>query len=118
MTHLTSSDPNSALVACCGLYCGNCKRYTNGKCPGCRENEKASWCKARKCCIENGYRSCADCMTSKPEDCPKFSNWVSSVFEFVFRSDRPASIRYIREYGPENYAARMCASKQMVFKKK
>ena len=53
---------NSQQIAACGLYCGACKKFLNGKCPGCKENEKASWCKIhnsdRAACIryirENG----------------------------------------------------------------
>lgn len=30
------------LVAACGLYCGACHKFLTGKCPGCKENEKAS----------------------------------------------------------------------------
>ncbi len=29
------------------------------KCPGCKNNEKASWCKIRQCCISKGYHTCA-----------------------------------------------------------
>ena len=42
---------NTDLVAHCGLYCGACKSYLNGKCKGCHENSKAAWCKIRSCCI-------------------------------------------------------------------
>ncbi len=109
---------NTQLVAYCGLYCGNCKSYKKGKCPGCHENEKAKWCKVRACCMENGYASCADCITTCPEDCDKFSNFVSKIFEFVFRSDRPKSIRYIKENGKESYVSKMIENNVMVFKKK
>jgi hypothetical protein len=50
------------LIAFCGLYCGACARYLAEKCPGCRENEKASWCGVRSCCLERGYAGCADCV--------------------------------------------------------
>ena len=46
------SDPK--LVAFCGLYCGACKAYLKERCPGCHDNEKATWCKVRTCCLENG----------------------------------------------------------------
>lgn len=48
-------------VAYCGLYCGACRKWKKGKCPGCYHNEKASWCEIRKCCRENDYATCADC---------------------------------------------------------
>ena len=37
------------LIAKCGLYCGACNSYITGKCPGCNENVKATWCKIRNC---------------------------------------------------------------------
>jgi len=29
-------------IAACGLHCGACRKFLSGKCPGCRNNEKAS----------------------------------------------------------------------------
>ena len=54
-------EPKAELVARCGLYCGACGSYLKGRCPGCRENVKATWCKVRACCGEHSYASCADC---------------------------------------------------------
>jgi hypothetical protein len=113
----TTSPLNLQLVAKCGLYCGNCKRYVSGKCPGCEANVKASWCKARACCLENGYNTCADCATTNPRECKKFSNFVSSLFALVFQSDRPASIDYIKEHGREAYINLMLDQKRMVVRK-
>jgi hypothetical protein len=30
------------LVAYCGLYCGACNKYLDGKCPGCQKNKKSA----------------------------------------------------------------------------
>lgn len=106
------------LIAYCGLYCGNCKSYKSGKCLGCTKNEKAKWCKIRTCCIENGYSTCAECKTSNPADCKKHNNFVSKIFTLIFGSDRPTSILYIKEFGPEKYVEKMVETRQMVFKKK
>ncbi len=104
------SDP--ALVANCGLYCGGCPRYLKDKCPGCRENQKAKWCKLRTCCIENKYGSCADCTEFEdPMACRKFNNFMSKIFGFIFRSDRAACIRQIRDVGIEAHADRMSEMK-------
>ncbi len=113
----TLSQSNLQLVAKCGLYCGNCKKYKAGKCGGCETNEKASWCKIRTCCIENGYDTCADCTTSNPRDCKKFSNVISSIFEVVFRSDRKTSIEYIKEHGRGAYIGLMIDQNRMVIRK-
>jgi len=99
---------DQALVAFCGLYCGACRRYLSEKCPGCRENRKASWCKVRTCGIENGYASCVDCKEfPDPMACRKFNNFMSKIFGFIFRSDRAACIRQIREAGIQVHAERM-----------
>ncbi len=106
------------LVAYCGLYCGACKMYLKDKCPGCQQNEKASWCKARKCCIENGYASCADCAEfADPMQCKDFNNFMSKLFGFIFRSDREACISQIKELGLEGHAANMAASGRQTIKK-
>ncbi len=95
-------------IAFCGLYCGACKRYLNGKCPGCRENEKATWCGIRQCCAGNGYASCADCREfTDVNECKKFNNAISKIFGFIFRSNRKACVEMIRKNGYEVFAAEM-----------
>lgn len=42
-------------IAACGLYCGACRKYLKGKCLGCRQNDKAAWCKIRQCCQAKGF---------------------------------------------------------------
>ena len=49
------------LVARCGLYCGACRSYLRGKCKGCSQNVKASWCAIRSCCGERNIATCAEC---------------------------------------------------------
>ena len=97
-------------VAACGLYCGTCRRFLNGKCPGCANNDKATWCSVRNCCKEHGWMSCAECNLMPIERCPKFNAFISKVFGFVFRSERGACIRRIREIGVENFAKEMTES--------
>ena len=110
---------NPNLIAYCGLYCPACYKYLNGKCPGCQQNAKASWCKVRSCNMEHNYSSCADCKEyTNPMDCKKFNNPVSKIFALVFKSDRPASIALIKEKGYEGYAAYMTENKLQVIKKK
>ncbi|HQO22482.1 MAG TPA: DUF3795 domain-containing protein, partial [Spirochaetota bacterium] len=66
---ITSDKSN---IAFCGLYCGACNWFLSGKCAGCAKNEKAKWCKTRTCCLENSYKSCADCAEfSNPNECGK-----------------------------------------------
>lgn len=110
------SDPN--LVAYCGLYCGACMAYQKERCPGCHENAKASWCKVRSCCRDGGLSSCAECGEfSEPKDCKKFNNLISKIFGLIFRSDRAASIRQIREIGIEGHADDMAGKRRHTIKK-
>jgi len=101
------------LVAYCGLYCGACRGYLKGKCPGCSDNEKARWCKVRACCSENGYRSCAECVVYEdPHECKKFHNFISRIVGFVLSSDRRACIYRIREVGADVFAKEMAENKR------
>jgi hypothetical protein len=99
---------DQTLVAYCGLYCGACPRYTKGRCPGCHDNHKATWCRIRSCNIERGYASCADCTDcTDPHDCGKFHNLLSRLMGVVFQSDRRACVLQIRERGLEGHAQAM-----------
>jgi hypothetical protein len=106
------------MVSFCGLYCGGCRSYLKGKCPGCAGNAKATWCKVRKCCMEKGIKSCADCTEFiNPMECKKFNNFVSKVFAFVFRSDRAASIDMIKKIGYEGFTQHCLDNNIMVIRK-
>jgi len=112
----TKIEVDKDLIAYCGLYCGACRKYLNGKCPGCRKNEKAQWCKVRICCMENNFRSCANCKLN-PHDCKKFNNFFSKLFAFIFKSDREGCICRIRDIGEEAYAEEMSEKQMMTIKK-
>lgn len=102
---------DTKLVAACGLYCGACRSYLKGNCPGCRENTKATWCGVRTCNLERRTSSCAECAEHPdPTTCKKFHNPVSQIFGFVFNSNRPACIRQIKEKGLEGHVQAMVAS--------
>lgn len=105
------------LIAACGLYCGACRKYLSGKCPGCHDNEGASWCKIRKCVADKGFRSCAEC-GADVAGCKTYSNLAAKIFAFIFRSDRPACIRFIKEHGEQVYADEMTKLKCQTIKKK
>lgn len=109
---------NESLVSYCGLYCGACKRYNSGGCPGCAKNEKATWCKTRTCNIEKGYRSCADCSLSNLRECGKLHNFISKAFGMVFNTDRIAGLTLIREQGYGAFAQQMASAKQMSVKRR
>ncbi len=106
------------LIAYCGLYCGACRSYLKGSCPGCRENVKASWCKIRQCCQENDFASCADCTSVKPEDCRKYTNFISKAIGLILNSDRAACIHRIEEIGYDQFAIEMTENKRQTIKRK
>lgn len=97
----------SEKVAYCGLYCGSCGSHTRGRCPTCKKSEGNDWCEVRKCCIKNGYATCAECTDFEDlNECKKLINIVSKIFAFLFRSDRVGSLEIIRKEGIEAYAER------------
>ena len=109
---------DKSLVAYCGLYCGACRKYLSEACPGCTENNKASWCKIRSCNIEHGFASCADCKEfTNPMECKKFNNFVSRIFAVIFKSDRAACVAKIKSTGYDQYAAFMAENKLQSIRK-
>jgi hypothetical protein len=105
-----TADPK--LVAFCGLYCGACGSFLRGKCPGCYKNDKATWCKVRNCCRENKYSTCADCKkVPDVADCKKHNNLIARIFSFIFRSNRQACIRRIKETGISSFAVEMAGKR-------
>ena len=110
------ADPG--LVAYCGLYCGACRKHLAERCPGCHDNAKATWCKVRTCCSEHGYASCADCKEfADPRDCRLFNNPISKLFGLIFRSDRAACIRQIKELGVAGHAQKMADAGHQAIRK-
>ena len=109
---------DTKMIASCGLYCASCGSHLKGKCPGCAENTKATWCKIRSCCLEHSYKSCADCTQyNNVMDCKKYNNFISKIFGLVFRSNRQACIAMIKEKGYENFAAYMAENKLQTIKR-
>ena len=97
------------LIAACGLYCGNCKKYLSEKCPGCKENTKASWCEVRSCCQEKGIANCSACdVFANLKDCKKHNNPIARLIGFVTSSDRAKCISLIRENGTVDFVKLMC----------
>lgn len=109
---------DSKLVAACGLYCGSCRSFRKGKCPGCKQNSKATWCTVRTCNQSKGYASCAECTEfTDPKQCKKFNNPISKVIGFVLRSDRAACIAQIRRIGLEEHAKNMAETSRTTIRK-
>jgi hypothetical protein len=103
---------DTKLVAACGLYCGACRSYLKGKCPGCAENSKATWCKHRTCIKTHGISSCAECpkYSDPAKECDEYNNMIAKLAGFFLRSDRAACVAQIKSLGLEGHAEAMAKS--------
>lgn len=115
----TTEPVNGNLISACGLYCGNCRKYLNGKCSGCAGYTKATWCKIRSCCLGKNIANCSACDEFiNPSECAKYNNFISRVIEFFFSADRSSSIDFIRHNGEGKFVALMKGGKRMSLPKK
>ena len=109
---------DAELVAYCGLYCGACRSCLAGKCNGCHENSKATWCKVRSCCMERQIKSCAECAEfPEPRACRKYNNLMSRLFGQLFKSDRAACIAQIKQLGLDGHARTMAEMRNQTIKR-
>jgi hypothetical protein len=106
------------MIAYCGLYCGACRSFLTNKCPGCKDNIKAGWCKIRDCCKENNFQSCADCGKIALMECKKYNTFISKIIGYVLNSDRAACITRIKELGYDDFAFEMTNNKSQTIKRK
>ena len=74
---------------------------------GCQEVPGFQRCSIRKCVIEKGITTCAECDEfASPRsyaECKKINNLIAKVFALIFRSDRPAALALLRDEGREVY---------------
>lgn len=105
---------DKTLISACGLYCGTCRSFAKGKCPGCSSQEKkAEWCAVRNCCRDKHIASCAECTEYGGSSahglrtCAKLNSFMGKVFGLIFRSDRFGCVDRIREVGSEAFALEM-----------
>jgi hypothetical protein len=108
---------DAQLVSRCGLYCGACKSYLKEKCPGCTDNEKATWCKVRTCTLEKNIAHCGACEIDDLFSCKKLDNPISKVIGFLTRADKERTMNYLKINGAQKYAKEMTTRKKMFFKK-
>lgn len=117
MPQALSSPPRDEHIAACGLFCTNCGRFKKGKCEGCQVSPAFANCPARSCCMEKGIITCAECpdFTTIEEyrSCKKLNSFVAKVFSFIFRTDRPTAIHFLRDSGKDAYLAEKRSSGKM-----
>ena len=94
-------------IAACGLFCTNCGKFKSGKCQGCQIAPGFQRCSIRKCVVEKGITTCAECdefqSPSSYAECKKINNLMAKVFALIFRSNRPAALALLRDEGREAY---------------
>ena len=66
--------------------------------------------------MEKGFHTCAEC-DKDVNECSFYNNFMSKVFAFIFRSDRPACIRYIQEHGEQAFAEEMTKRGEQTMRK-
>jgi len=110
---------STELIGYCGLYCGACRNYLKGKCPGCKRIEKdgkqasrlrrkaIERCAIRRCSSNTGYTTCAQCGINI-ERCPYRNTLASKLQTWLHGSNHHACISYIREKGEVAFAEHMC----------
>ena len=61
-------------IAFCGVDCGSCVDYKDGKCPGCRESvwPEGDECMPVACCREKNISCCGQCQSFPCEDMKAF----------------------------------------------
>ena len=93
------------IIANCGLICSKCGMYIKGKCKGCFGGKPMyKNCPIKKCNEDNSYNTCADCEEfAELKRCKKLHNIISRFFGFIFRTNRMANLKRIREVGLETF---------------
>jgi len=117
MAQALSTPPAEAHIAACGLFCTNCRSFKLKKCQGCQIGPKFERCSVRKCCVEKGITTCAQCEEfSAPRDyreCKRINNIIPKVFGLIFGTNRPKALALLRDHGQEAYLAEKRASGKM-----
>lgn len=96
-----SENSQDVIVAHCGLICSECGMFRKRRCEGCHsEIPKYRNCPVKKCNLDSGYTTCADCVEfPELKRCRKLSNLISKLFGVIFRTNRIANLQRIRETG-------------------
>ena len=68
--------------------------------------------------MTNGYTSCADCKQYDDQtNCRMFNNIVAKLFGLIFRSDRAACIRQIKNLGIQGHAEKMATARRQTIRR-
>jgi hypothetical protein len=94
---------NQDLIAPCGLYCGECEAFQDGRCEGCISRKGlclkyTEICKIYSCCVDGrGHRFCSECQDFPCEKFTKFFNTLTWYNEVV------GNLKKIKNIGTERF---------------
>lgn len=112
---------DTTLISYCGLYCGACKKYIKGDCPGCKDKAKEtpSWCKVKPCNEEKAIANCSHCEDfTDLKKCSKMYPLSYKFGEFITGFSRELGISIIGEEGEEEFAQFMAEHNKSLCVKK
>ena len=115
-------EQNEQLVSYCGLYCGACTAYQNGKCKGCKGDSPNCAigyraCKVRPCCMEKRYSTCAECKEHPcVQKCKDFNPLFMRAGCFLSGTSRSRGIEMIKEKGEKAFIDFMAGKKWVAIK--
>jgi hypothetical protein len=93
------------LISYCGFYCGSCPKFSKGQCLGCKgDSPKCAVgykvCNVRPCCVENNFKSCADCNKyDSVKVCKLYNPFMIKFGQFITQTNRRKGIEMIKEKG-------------------
>ena len=109
------------LIAPCGLYCGECEAFQDGRCGGCISRKGlclkyTEICKIYSCCIDGrGLRFCGECQDFPCEKFTKFVNtpvWYNEVVDNLKKVKKIGAGRFLKEQVKRVEGLIKCANKR------
>lgn len=102
---------NQDLVAPCGLYCGECQAFQDGRCGGCISREGlclkySKICKIYDCCVnEKKFRFCYKC---NDFPCAKFKFFEDEEYDLLYEkydwvSEVVENLKKIKKVGIDKF---------------
>lgn len=95
-------------IGVCGLYCGACKNYDEGKvsCGGCSSLKLIEWCEKcamRLCAVRRGINACIECAEYPCQTHDGFYSDGNKWEEAKHRNDILKNLKYLKEAGYQNW---------------
>ena len=100
-------DKGLEMVSYCGIYCGACPGFHNGRCKGCRapvdepKRKRSCGYGMRKCCEEKNVDYCGQCEQYPCSKINKLINSQKKRKEYDYRHEIPKNFETIKKEGLE-----------------